>query len=193
MTEIDDRMSSDVSNSVSRFVLTGFMGSGKTTVGGLLAKRLSWNFLDLDQEIERRAGRSVSKIFAEDGEPGFRRLESLALVSALGRQRVVLALGGGTPEELRNKLLLEQTPRTVVIHLAAPFKILVERCSKEDGFASRPVLVDLEKAEKRFHARHQTYQRLAKHTINTSEIDAAAAVDAILDNLLASEKLSVRP
>lgn len=183
MTGLDKSSLSDLSNSISRLVLTGFMGSGKTTVGGLLAKQLAWEFVDLDHEVERRDGRPVAKIFAEDGEPGFRRLESLALVSLLGRKRVVLALGGGTPEELRNKLLLEQTPRTAVIHLAAPFTILVERCSKVDGFASRPVLHDLDKAEKRFHTRHRVYQRLAKHTLDTSQMDASSTVDAILKYL----------
>jgi shikimate kinase len=183
MTSVDKSDTSDLSNSLSRLVLTGFMGSGKTTVGGLLAKRLEWSFLDLDHEIERREGRSISRIFAEEGESGFRRMESLALVSLLGKQRMVLALGGGTPEELRNKLLLEQTPRTAVIHLAAPFTILVERCLKEDGLASRPVLADLDKAEKRFHTRHRVYQRLAKRTIETAELDTASIVDAILSYL----------
>jgi shikimate kinase len=182
MTSVNKSDTSDLSDSLSRLVLTGFMGSGKTTVGGLLAKRLAWSFLDLDHEIERRDGRSVSRIFAEEGEPGFRRMESLALVSLLGKQRMVLALGGGTPEELRNKLLLEQTPRTAVIHLAAPFTILVERCLK-DGLASRPVMADLDKAEKRFHTRHRVYQRLAKHTIDTAELDAGSTVDAILNYL----------
>lgn len=183
MTSLENRSISNIENSISRLVLTGFMGSGKTTVGEKLAKSLDWTFLDLDREIELRDGRSVSTIFAEDGESGFRRLESLALVSVLGRQRMVLALGGGTPEELRNKLLLEQTPRTAVIHLAAPFTILVERCLKEDGLATRPVLGNLDTAEKRFHTRHRIYQRLAKHTIDTSQFDASSTVTAILEYL----------
>lgn len=183
MTSLENRAYSSIETSIARLVLTGFMGSGKTTVGGELAKRLDWEFLDLDREIERRNGRSISNIFAEDGEPAFRRLESLALVSVLAKQRMVLALGGGTPEELRNKLLLEQTPRTAVIHLAAPFTILVERCLKEDGFATRPVLGDLDHAEKRFHTRHRVYQRLAKHTIDTSQLNVSSIVDSILTYL----------
>jgi shikimate kinase len=173
---------SDRFESISRLVLTGFMGSGKTTVGTLLAERLEWDFLDLDREVELREGRSVSTIFAESGEAYFRRLESLALVSLLGRQSLVLALGGGTPEELRNKLLLEQTPGTVVIHLAAPFTILVERCA-QDGLRTRPLLSDLANAEKRFHSRHRIYERLALHTIDTAQMNAKATVDAILESL----------
>ena len=70
-----------------RLVLTGFMGAGKTTVGRLLAQRLGWDFLDLDAHIERRAGLSVPAIFAAHGEAHFRRLESTALVSALGSEQ----------------------------------------------------------------------------------------------------------
>ena len=182
MTSVDKASTSDLSDSLSRLVLTGFMGSGKTTVGGLLAKRLEWSFLDLDHEIERRDGRSVARIFAEEGEPGFRRRESLALVSLLGKQRMVLALGGGTPEELRNGSCLNRHRERRLSTLAAPFTILVERCLKE-GLTSRPVLADLDNAEKRFHSRHRVYQRLAKHTIETAELDAGTIVDAILNYL----------
>jgi shikimate kinase len=118
---------------VDRLVLAGFMGSGKTTIGALLAERLGWKFLDLDVEIERRAGRRVPQIFAESGEAQFRRMEASALASVLGRRRLVLALGGGAPEELGNRLLLEQTPHTAVIYLAAPFATLVERCVLRAG------------------------------------------------------------
>jgi shikimate kinase len=173
---------SDRFESISRLVLTGFMGSGKTTVGTLLAERLAWDFLDLDQEVELREGRSVSAIFSDSGESYFRRLESLTLVSLLGKRRLVLALGGGTPEELRNKLLLEQTPGTAVIHLAAPFTILVERCA-QDGIGSRPLLSDLANAEKRFHSRHRIYERLALHTIDTAQMNERATVEAILQSL----------
>src|SRR5438270_1754293 len=96
----------------SRLVLTGFMGAGKTTVGRMLAERLGWEFLDLDAYIESRTGLTVPTIFTMHGEPHFRRLESQALASALGRRNIVLALGGGAPEVLTNRLLLEQTPAT---------------------------------------------------------------------------------
>jgi len=103
-----------------RLVLTGFMGAGKTTVGRLLAARLNWEFLDLDAYIESRSGLSVPAIFATHGERRFRRLESAALASALSRSSLVLALGGGAPEVLTNRLLLEQTPGTATIFLDAP-------------------------------------------------------------------------
>jgi shikimate kinase len=85
---------------LKRLVLTGFMGAGKSTIGRLLADRLNWNFLDLDAHLEARTGATIPQLFAEHGEARFRRLESTALASALARTNTVLALGGGTPEDL---------------------------------------------------------------------------------------------
>lgn len=165
---------------VERIVLTGFMGSGKTTVGQRLADRLGWRFLDLDREIERRDGRSVPAIFAESGEAAFRRLESAALAVLLGQRRVVLALGGGAPEELGNRLLLEQTPQTAVVYLRAPLQKLVERCRKE---AARPETTErplLAQAESRFRVRHPLYERMADHMVETAELDIEQVVAAII-------------
>lgn len=77
--------------------LVGFMGAGKTCVGGLLAERLSLPFVDLDQCIEEREQMTVPLIFAERGEAGFRKAEREALEAVLGREICVLACGGGTP------------------------------------------------------------------------------------------------
>jgi len=177
--------------SLRRIVLTGFMGAGKSTVGRLLAARLGWNFLDLDQHLESRAGLSIPEIFARHGEPHFRRLESTALASALGQPRTVLALGGGTPEFLTNRLLLEQTPGTVTIFLDAPFPTLFDRCVLQE--ISRPVLADPAAAQLRFAERHPIYRRLAKHTSDTSAIEAVETVEAILLALAPHRKATLQP
>src|SRR5688572_10409385 len=78
-----------------RVVLVGFMGSGKTTVGRQLATRLGWTFVDLDDEVEARAGMSVDELFRTRGEPAFRLLESEAGAAVLARKAIVLAPGGG--------------------------------------------------------------------------------------------------
>lgn len=159
---------------LERIVLTGFMGSGKSTVGRLLADRLGWAFVDLDELIALRAGLSVSDIFALHGEAHFRRLESSALAAALGRRRIVLALGGGTPESLTNRLLLEQTPATATLLLDAPFPILFDRCVLQaierppDQGPDRPILADPAQAEARFTQRQPIYRRLARHTVDSS-------------------------
>jgi shikimate kinase len=165
-----------------RIVLTGFMGAGKSTVGRLLAARLNWDFLDLDAAIESRTGLTVPAIFATHGEPRFRQLESQALAAALGRSNVVLALGGGTPEVLANRLLLEQTPATATIFLDAPFPILYDRCmlqalnssASADPAQSRPVLADPATAEARF---------LARHTVDTAALTTDETVSELLTQL----------
>ena len=168
---------------VDRIVLTGFMGSGKTSVGRVLAERLGWRFLDLDAEIERRDGRTVPEIFAASGEAHFRKQETAALAGLLGQRRVVVALGGGAPEELGNRLLMEQTPRTAVVYLAAPLETLLDRCERDDartGSAGRPLLAQ---AEQRFAARRHLYERIAGHQVETSARSVEEAADAILEAL----------
>lgn len=76
-------------------ILTGFMGSGKTTVGRRLAARLRWRFVDLDRQAERLAGKPVTEIFRRRGEAAFRRLEHRAIRSLSGTRRSVIAAGGG--------------------------------------------------------------------------------------------------
>ncbi len=168
---------------VRRIVLTGFMGAGKTTVGRLLAEALGWEFLDLDAHTEARAGATVPELFAQKGERHFRRVESSALANALSRQHTVLALGGGAAEELTNRLLLEQTPGTLVVFLNAPFPVLFDRCMLQ-SFASpehiRPVLSSAEEAEARFHQRQPAYRRLARHTVATAELTPQETAQTIL-------------
>jgi shikimate kinase len=161
-----------------RLVLTGFMGAGKSTIGRLLAARLHWDFLDLDAHLEARASATIPQLFALHGEARFRRLESTALASALARTSTVLALGGGAPEELTNRLLLEQTPGTFTIFLDAPFPTLFDRCMLQD--IARPVLADPSAAELRFAHRHPLYLRLAALTIDTTDLTPDQTVEAIL-------------
>ena len=169
-----------------RLVLTGFMGAGKTTVGRLLADRLGWEFLDLDTYIESRTGVAVPSIFAQHGERHFRKLESQALASVLGLHNVVLALGGGTPEILTNRLLLEQTPATATVFLDAPFSVLFDRCvlqALDPGATGRPNLADPAAAEARFVERQPLYRRLAHHTIDTASLSTEQTVTALLARL----------
>ena len=77
--------------------LIGYRATGKTTLAGLLAERLGWDWIDADVEIERRAGKSIACIFAEDGEPAFRDLEAQVIADLCRRDRLVLAAGGGAP------------------------------------------------------------------------------------------------
>ena len=167
-----------ISAHLRRLVLTGFMGAGKSTTGRLLADRLNWTFLDLDAHLESRTGATIPQLFERHGEAHFRRLESSALASALGQNHTVLALGGGTPEELTNRLLLEQTPATFTIFLDAPFPTLFDRCMLQD--IARPVLADPAAAQQRFQKRHPLYRRLANLTLDTANQSPEQTVDALL-------------
>jgi shikimate kinase len=166
---------------LKRLVLTGFMGAGKSTIGRILAARLHWDFLDLDTHLEARTNTTIPQLFALHGEPRFRRLESTALASALARTSTILALGGGTPEDLTNRLLLEQTPGTFTIFLDAPFPTLFDRCVLQD--IARPVLEDPAAAQLRFEHRHPLYRRIANLTLDTADRTPTQTVDALLNAL----------
>lgn len=171
-----------------RIVLTGFMGSGKSTIGPLLAAELGWTFLDLDVEVEQRTGQTVPEIFAKRGETAFRQEETAALVTILGHPNCVIALGGGAPETLANRLLLEQTPATAVIYLAATFVTLTDRCAQQAKVPAatlRPLFADPVSAETRFAARHPLYLRLAHVSIDTDNLTPAASVAAVLQAISA--------
>lgn len=114
--------------------LVGFMGSGKSTVGRLLAERLGWDFVDLDAEIEGRFGAAIAEIFEREGEPAFRDLEHEALIEQVrlvrrGQPRVV-ALGGGAFAADRNRQTL--TDAGVSIWLECAAEVLLERIAHED-------------------------------------------------------------
>jgi len=151
-----------------RVFLIGFMGAGKTSVGQTLARKLGWNFLDLDRVIEARESRSVPEIFAELGEPGFRAVESAALAELLqeeGQQNdLIVALGGGTFAQAANRDALELA-RAMTILLEAPLDELQRRCANDSNV--RP----LAKQETRFaelYAQRQSAYALAKQRIETS-------------------------
>ena len=108
-----------------RIFLTGFMGAGKTTVGQKLAGLLALPFVDLDQEVERRAGATVREIVEEQGEPAFRRLEVEGLQAVLERDDVVIATGGGTlTSEIGGRLIREAG---LTVWLNPSFSTIVER------------------------------------------------------------------
>ncbi len=132
--------------------LVGFMGAGKTTTGLLLARKLGWGFLDLDDLIEQREQRSVPQIFAESGEAEFRRVESAALESLLveleSRAPLVTALGGGAFVQPRNAAALRASGAPVVF-LDASVEELRRRCAPSGDH--RPLFRD----EERFRALYQ--------------------------------------
>ncbi|HYM12243.1 MAG TPA: shikimate kinase [Bryobacterales bacterium] len=157
--------------------LVGFMGCGKSTAGRLLAERLGWQFVDLDEEIERRTGRAVPEIFEQEGEAQFRQLEHEAFVeqqrlARQGRARVV-AMGGGAFVESRNRDQLEVTGLS--IWLDCPLDELWLRVAKE---SHRPLARRREDFDRLYQQRLPHY-RLADFTVAASDAPPRV-VEAIL-------------
>lgn len=121
--------------------LTGFMGSGKTVTGRLLASRLGYDFLDLDDWIEKKEGRTISRIFASEGESGFRELEQKALYEMGSRERIVIACGGGTPCYSDNMEWMNK--RGVTVFLNPSMRVLAERLLA--GQDHRPLIRGLDR------------------------------------------------
>ena len=168
---------------VLRVVLTGFMGSGKTTVGRLLAEALGWEFLDLDREVERYFGLGVPAIFAQHGEQRFRELEAEVLSTLLRRKHLVLALGGGAPEFEATASQLRSSPATCIVYLSAPFPVLTVRCraqAAQPGAVHRPLMENVAAAGERFTRREPLYQQLAHASVETAALSATESATAVL-------------
>lgn len=144
--------------------LVGFMGAGKTTVGRALAEELGYDFFDLDELIEARAGKSVRAIFSELGEGEFRRLEHEAICAHSDRSRAVIALGGGTYMSEANRTLLRKIGRTV--WLDCPLYICLRRIG---GDTSRPLLGSEDEMRELLDARRTAYAQ-ADHVAQTGEL-----------------------
>ncbi|MBI1900176.1 MAG: shikimate kinase [Planctomycetia bacterium] len=116
-------------------ILIGYRGTGKSTVARLVARRLGWESLDADVEVELRAGKPIAAIFADEGEAAFRDLESAVLQSLSGRDRLVLAAGGGAVLRPENRRLLKRLGK--VVWLKADAQTIQERLSADETTAAR--------------------------------------------------------
>jgi shikimate kinase len=123
-----------------RLLLIGMMASGKTTVGRIVAERLGWGYLDSDEQVEERTGRTVRQIFETDGEPAFRREERLALEAAVAddQPRVISVAGGAVLDQANRKLL---RAAGTVAWLRADPATLADRVELA-GQGHRPLLAD---------------------------------------------------
>lgn len=141
--------------------LTGFMGSGKTTVGQQLAELLGWEFVDLDAVIEQREKTAIREIFARRGEAEFRRIEHLALRELVAEceQPTVVALGGGTFLQPENEMAL-QSAGVRTVFLEVPVEEMFARCATGEAEENlRPLARDAENFRRLYEARLRGYRK----------------------------------
>ncbi|QIM23029.1 shikimate kinase [Phycicoccus sp. HDW14] len=163
-----------------RVVLVGPPGSGKSSTGRALAELLGVGFHDTDAAVEQTAGRSISDIFVESGEPAFRALERAEVARALVSEDGVVALGGGAPVDPETEPLLAG-------HVVVFLDVGIADAAKRVGFdRSRPLLAVNPRASwvRLMGERRPVYERVATHVVDTagrSVDDVAAELAALLD------------
>jgi len=125
-------------------ILTGFMGTGKTTLGQLLAKKIGYEFIDTDTLIETQIGQTISDFFQTQGEAAFRKLESELVENLAQKQGLIIVTGGGLVLNPNNVAMLSETGKIICL-TASPEEILA-RVSKQQ--AVRPLLQGQDPLEK---------------------------------------------
>ena len=164
-----------------RLILIGPMASGKSTVGRRLSKRLKLDFIDVDEEVEKSAGVSISWIFDVEGEKKFRERESKELKNSLNADNCVIATGGGVILSEYNRNLLK---KGTVIYLETSIQTQLERTLNDN---KRPLLQKSENAEQTLRElkaiRDPLYEECANITINEGKNSHNAVVDEIIDQL----------
>ncbi|MBD0292347.1 MAG: shikimate kinase [Jiangellaceae bacterium] len=159
-----------------QIVLVGVSGAGKTTVGRLLASRLSVPFLDTDEDIEQAAGKPIPDIFVDDGEPAFRSMERAAVARALVEHDGVLALGGGSVMDASTR------QRMVGHHVVFLDVGLTEAVARIGLNRDRPLLLANPRAtlKRMIEERRPYYAEVATSTVNTSIRTPDEVVEAVL-------------
>jgi shikimate kinase len=160
--------------------LTGFMGTGKTTTGRLLARQVGWPHVDLDKRIEEAAGLEIPEIFAQMGEPEFRRIEHEQLARVMGeaaesQQPRIVSLGGGTTAQTPNLALLRENG-AVLVWLECPIDVLLPRCVH---ITNRPLFRD----EATFRELHR--ERLPFYELSDYRVDSSREPLRVVEQILA--------
>lgn len=164
---------------MSNIILIGFMGSGKTSVGSQLAKKLAFQFKDTDRIIEDNCGRSIKSIFAREGEGFFRELETKTVKDLIDKaENHVISVGGGLPVQPGNGELLRQLGH--VIYLKTSRDTIIKRLS---GDTTRPLLSGdnpKEKVESMLKLREPLYEAAAHLTVITDDRKIGDIIEEII-------------
>jgi shikimate kinase len=153
------------------------MGSGKTTVGPLVAARLGWAFIDVDDVIVAETGMAITEFFVRHGETAFRERERATIARLAAENAIVLALGGGAIEHSGTRDLLFSSPDTLLVHLEVELATTLARCGGTEG--TRPILADQPNLAARYQRRLPLY-RTAHVTIAADTLTPHEVAEAIL-------------
>jgi shikimate kinase len=167
---------------VTKIILVGMMGAGKTTIGKLLSNQLAFNFIDLDRKIEEKSGVKINTIFEIEGEEGFREREYLALKEALAEEKVVISTGGGVLVKDINRSLIQKS-EAMVVYLKASLDILLGRLKNDK---TRPMLNKDNKLlslQKLLSEREPFYENLADFIIDTSHLKTNDVLKTITEKM----------
>jgi shikimate kinase len=165
---------------IKNITLTGFMGTGKSTIGQLVATELQRNFVDMDTVIEQREGRAISQIFADEGEPYFRQLEAELCRELAAQENLVIATGGGALVSEKNLRVIERSGP--VICLDCEPDVLWERIGHSED---RPMLAEqdegrLARLAALLDKRTPAYGRI-KHHLDVTQLSPEEATQRICE------------
>lgn len=173
----------------ANLTITGFMGTGKTTVGRILAERLGRQLVDMDENLEAELGKTIAEVFADDGEEVFRLAEARLCQQLAGETGLVIATGGGALVNDQNRQTLAESGP--VVCLTAGIDTVLERV---DAFEDRPLLPG-DREEKRRNierlllSRREAYARIPLH-VPTDGIEAAAVAEHVFDTLAGNDEIA---
>ncbi|MEK7702445.1 MAG: shikimate kinase [Nitrospirota bacterium] len=160
---------------VRNVVLVGFMGTGKSAIGGRLAKAVSFRFFDTDHLIEERAGKKITDLFSEFGETRFREIEMEVIRDVMRGEHLVVSTGGGAVIRKENRDFFSQNG--TVVYLSARHDIILSRAQRRPG--QRPLLQGGDPGatiKRLMQERAPLYQDVADFSLDTSDMSIEAAV-----------------
>ena len=173
----------------ANLTITGFMGTGKSTVGSILAERLGRRFVDMDERLEAELGKTIAEVFADEGEEVFRQAEARLCQQLASETGLVIATGGGALVNDQNRQSLAESGP--IVCLTAGIDTVLERV---EAFEDRPLLPG-DREEKRQNierlllGRREAYARIPLH-VPTDGIDAAAVADRVFDTLAGNDEIA---
>lgn len=173
----------------ANLTITGFMGTGKSTVGSILAERLGRRFVDMDERLEAELGKTIAEVFADEGEEVFRQAEARLCQQLASETGLVIATGGGALVNDQNRQALAESGP--IVCLTAGIDTVLERV---EAFEDRPLLPG-DREEKRQNierlllSRREAYARIPLH-VPTDGIEAAAVADRVFDTLAGNDEIA---